>query len=94
MFYVYVLFSQKDCKLYYGFTSNLKLRIIEHNKGLNKSTKNRRPLKLIYYEAFLLEKDARRREIFIKSGRGREIIKKQLSECINAEMAEVVNARV
>ena len=68
MYYVYVLRSEKDSRLYIGFTSNLRQRFENHNKGLNTSTKNRRPLKLIYYEAFENEKDARNKEIFYKSG--------------------------
>jgi len=52
MYYVYVLQSLKDKKLYTGYSSDLKRRIIEHNQGLVASTKNRRPLKLVYYQAF------------------------------------------
>lgn len=78
MYYVYVLKSLKDNKLYTGFTSDLKKRLEYHNKGLNVSTKHRRPLKLIYYEAYINEKDARNREIFLKSGHGREVLKLQI----------------
>jgi len=49
MYYVYVLLSEKDKKQYVGYTKNLKLRFEQHVNGLVKSTKNRRPLKLIYY---------------------------------------------
>lgn len=94
MFYVYVLFSFRDHKLYYGYTTDLRKRINEHNAGLNTSTKNRRPLKLIYYEAYISETDAKRREKFLKTGRGREVLKKHLEDTLNAEMAEVVKARV
>lgn len=82
MFYVYVLKSLKDKNLYYGFTEDLKQRVKFHNLGINASTKHRRPLELIYYEAYIDEKDARKREIFLKSGRGREIIKKQLENSL------------
>ncbi len=68
MFYVYILQSLKDRRLYIGSTSNLKERIKNRNLGLNTSTKYRRPLKLIYYEAFLKRKDALEREKFYKSG--------------------------
>jgi putative endonuclease len=78
MFYVYILQSEKDKKLYIGFTSNLKERVKNHNLGLNLSTKYRIPLKLIYYETYLNEKDARSKERFYKSGRGHELIKKIL----------------
>ena len=78
MFYIYVLISKKDNKFYVGYTDDLKRRIGQHNNGYVESTKHRRPLKLIYYEAYLNEKDARSRESFLKSGKGREIIKKQI----------------
>ena len=51
MHYVYVLKSDKDKKNYVGYAKNLKLRFEEHQKGRVASTKERRPLKLIYYEA-------------------------------------------
>jgi len=75
VFYVYILQSEKDKRLYIGFTSNLKQRVQNHNLGLNSSTQYRKPLKLIYYEAYINEKDAREKERFYKSGRGHEVIK-------------------
>ncbi|NRB51255.1 MAG: GIY-YIG nuclease family protein [Saprospiraceae bacterium] len=60
-FYTYVLFSQKDHKLYIGFTANLEKRVETHNQGLNKSTCPRRPLKLIYFEGHTRKADALRR---------------------------------
>ena len=61
MFYTYVLQSEKDGKKYVGYTKNLKSRFEQHQKGKVKSTKDRRPLKLIYYEACLTEQDALKR---------------------------------
>ena len=66
MFYVYLLKSQKDHKLYIGFAPDLKARLQKHNKGQVFSTKSRRPLELIYYEAYKSEKDARHRERNLK----------------------------
>lgn len=68
MFYVYVLQSIKDKNIYTGFSSNLRQRIKQHISGKVTSTKYRLPLKLIYYEAFLSEKDARKRELYLKGG--------------------------
>ncbi|PIZ61483.1 excinuclease ABC subunit C, partial [Candidatus Shapirobacteria bacterium CG_4_10_14_0_2_um_filter_40_12] len=68
MYYVYVLQSLKDKKLYTGYSSDLKRRIIEHNQGLVASTKNRRPLKLVYYQAFESGADAGKEEKYLKSG--------------------------
>jgi len=78
MYYVYILFSKKDGKLYIGSTSELKKRIEKHNKGYVLSTKNRRSLLLIYYESYLNQRDAKRREIFLKGGKGRAELKIQL----------------
>ena len=66
MFYTYILKSKKDGNLYIGSTTDLKRRFIEYNSGLVKSTKPRRPFKLIYYEDYSAEKDARDREHNLK----------------------------
>lgn len=84
MFYVYILFSEKDKQLYTGFTPNLKSRYNAHTNGYVKATKFRRPLKLIYYEAYDKELDARRREKYLKGGNGRETLKTQLKEVFKA----------
>ena len=78
MYYVYVLKSLKDKKLYTGSTNNLVERLKRHNKGLVEATKYRRPLKLIYYEACLSRKDAMRREIYLKTSWGKRYIKSRL----------------
>ena len=84
MFYIYVLHSKKDDKLYTGFTTDLEKRLKYHNRGLNKSTRDRRPFELIYAEMYLNEKDARKRERFLKSGRGREILREQLKHTLGS----------
>ena len=81
-FFVYILFSLKDKKLYIGYTSNLKARFVEHNSGRVTSTKNRKPLQLIYYEAFTNKDDAKSREVFLKSGFGRSQLKKSLQRTL------------
>jgi putative endonuclease len=58
----------------------LKSRIHKHTKGFVPATKFRRPLKLIYYEAYLNENDAKRREKFLKGGKGHNELKIQLKE--------------
>ena len=62
MHYVYILKSSKDSKLYIGFSSDLRARIAEHGRGNIFATKHRRPLKLVYYEAYDNEEDAKERE--------------------------------
>ena len=78
-FYVYVLLSEKDHQFYTGYTSNLNERMIYHNDGKVQSTKNRRPLKLIYWEGCLNQQDATRRERYLKSGNGKIYLRNRLS---------------
>ena len=78
MYYTYVLLSEQDGKFYTGFTKELKLRFEQHNKGAVESTRNRRPFKLIYYEACLERDDALRREKYLKTHYGKMFIKKRL----------------
>ena len=66
MIYTYVLLSKKDGGFYVGFAKNLKQRFEKHQKGSVETTKNRRPLKLIYYEACLNQEDATRSEKYFK----------------------------
>ena len=79
MYYVYVLKSLKDTKLYTGYTDNLERRLYEHNKGLVESTKNRRPLELLYYEHGGSKEDAVRREGCLKSGKGKRYLRTRLA---------------
>ena len=75
MYYVYAISSRVKNYTYVGFTNNLERRISEHNSGYNVSTKSYRPYKLIYVEAVETSKEAREREKFLKSGKGREFLK-------------------
>lgn len=58
MFYLYVLKSFVDSKLYIGYTNDLSRRLSENNNRQNKSTKLRAPFELVYYEAYKCKKDA------------------------------------
>lgn len=77
-YYTYVLQSKKDGRYYVGFTSNLDERIKSHNEGSVKSTKNRRPLELVYYEACSSKDKAKKRELYFKTGFGRKFLKDRL----------------
>lgn len=66
MFYVYVLKSKKDNRLYIGYTNNLERRIQEHKQKINFSTAKRGPFFLVYYEAFNSQEDATTREKQLK----------------------------
>ena len=76
--YVYVLCSLKDQKLYTGISKNPDKRLVQHNLGMTKSTKGRRPFELIYFEKFESVIEARCREKFLKSGHGREFLKEMI----------------
>ena len=78
MYYTYVLLSEADGNLYTGYTKDLKLRFEQHREGKVTSTKDRRPLKLIYYEACINQEDATRREKYFKTYKGRIFIKSRL----------------
>jgi len=78
MYYTYVLQSTKDNGFYVGFTKDLKLRFEIHSKGLVDSTKHRRPLRLIYYEACQIQEDATKREKYLKTYNGKRFLYNRL----------------
>ncbi|MBF0479482.1 MAG: GIY-YIG nuclease family protein [Candidatus Omnitrophica bacterium] len=78
MFFVYVLLSLKDNNFYIGFSENLETRLKDHYEGRNTSTKARRPLKLIFYEAYQSKEDALRREKYFKTTKGKSTLKLML----------------
>jgi len=62
--------------IYKGITSNLDQRLEYHNKGLSRWTKNRGPFKLIFSREFDNKSEGLKFEKFLKSGKGREFLKK------------------
>ncbi|MBI5728653.1 MAG: GIY-YIG nuclease family protein [Candidatus Magasanikbacteria bacterium] len=82
MYYVYIL-KMSDGQHYTGYTSDLRRRISEHNSGSNTTTSKHLPVKLVFYEAFLNEKDARRREEYFKTDKGKTTIKLMLREYLD-----------
>jgi putative endonuclease len=83
MHYVYVLRSLKDSKFYIGYTENLERRLNEHNDGKVTSTKHRSPFELVYYEACKNQKDALRRERYLKTTYGKRYIKNRIRDALN-----------
>jgi putative endonuclease len=84
MYYVYIIKSRKDSRMYTGYSSDLRQRVAEHNSGKSSYTRNFRPWKLIYYEAFLSEKDAKLREKNLKViPNASTQLKKRLGNSIN-----------
>jgi len=84
MYYVYILRSKRDRNFYVGHTVDLLKRMEHHNKGVVESTRNRRPLELIYYEACIKQKDALRRERYLKTAYGKRYIKNRLKDYLDA----------
>jgi len=81
--YVYILLSLKDNKFYIGSTSDLRQRFAAHKNGLVNATKNRLPMELIFYEAYLDKYDAIRREDYFKSTKGKQTLRNMLKEYLN-----------
>ena len=73
----YVLLSEKDDNFYAGYTKNLKLRFEQHEKGQVESTRDRRPVRLLYYEACLHQNDATKREKYFKTYHGKMFLKRR-----------------
>jgi len=84
MYYVYVLQSKKDRKFYVGYTADLRKRMEHHSRGVVESTRNRRPLELVYYEACVKQQDALHREKYLKTAYGKRYIMNRLKEYVHA----------
>lgn len=80
MFYVYVIQSKVKGRLYVGKTADLKRRLAEHNAGQNTSTKAYMPWDLIFYEAYIKQSDATRREKYLKTTQGKQALKRMLRD--------------
>lgn len=82
MHYVYIL-KDKDGDLYFGYTSDLRKRFWQHNKGQVKSTNPRKPFKLVYYEAYYSENAAKHREYSLKlRGNAYAQLKRRIKSCV------------
>jgi putative endonuclease len=77
-YYIYGLQSELDKNFYTGYTDNIQRRITEHHSGKVKATKFRLPMKLIYWEGCLNQKDASSREKYLKTSWGKRYIKNRL----------------
>jgi len=77
--YVYVL-EGKEKHIYVGITNDLRKRLKEHNNGLNFSTRPYGLWQIIHYEAYRNQKDAERREQYLKTSQGARLLKRMLKE--------------
>lgn len=82
MYFVYVLRSLSNQKLYVGFTEDLQERLATHNRGEVISTKARRPWEMIFYECYFNKADALRREQYLKTTAGKRGLKMMLYETL------------
>ncbi|MBI3405479.1 MAG: GIY-YIG nuclease family protein [Acidobacteria bacterium] len=78
MYFVYVLRSQTNGKLYTGQAKFPVQRLGQHNQGVSKSTRGRGPWEIVYQENYATRLEAIRRERYLKSGKGREELKRIL----------------
>ena len=76
MYFVYILISERDGRTYVGFSDNVKRRLTQHNSGQVTATKHRRPFYIFHLEEFKTTKEAKERELWWKSGSGRNELKK------------------
>lgn len=82
MFYLYILQSLNDKRTYVGHTAHIERRLCEHNSGRVPATKNRQPLEILKVEVYATLSEAKKRELYWKSGAGR----KRLKELFKKEM--------
>lgn len=83
MYYVYILQSLKDKKIYTGSSADLEKRVQEHKSGKVRSTASRLPIKLVYYEAYSSKKDAQAREKYLKGGgKAKATLKEQIKNSL------------
>lgn len=79
-YYVYILYNKSKNYIYIGYSTNLKERYKFHNDGFSKATKPYLPLELIHYEAYRNMIDAKRRELYLKTNKGRITLMTMLKE--------------
>ncbi|MDP1721788.1 MAG: GIY-YIG nuclease family protein [Candidatus Gottesmanbacteria bacterium] len=84
MYYVYLLRSTRDDRIYTGYTHDLKKRVSEYFQGNVHTTLRMGDIKLIYYEAFISEIDAREREGYLKTTKGKRTVKLMLKDTLAA----------
>ncbi|MFC2124229.1 GIY-YIG nuclease family protein [Bacteroidota bacterium] len=77
MFFAYILKSEIVGSHYYGHCTDLNMRLKRHNGGKVRSTKSKRPWRLLYYEEFPTRSEAYKRELFFKSRNGYKFLKEK-----------------
>ena len=73
--YVYVIRSLVRPYIYVGLTKNVEERVGRHNDGRERTTRAYRPFEVVWAEEFESRVEARKREVYLKSGCGKELLK-------------------
>ena len=85
MYYVYILQSKIDNFLYVGYSTDVKKRVLSHNSKKNLSTKNKAPYKLIFCEIYTCKSDAKRREKYFKTTKGKTTLRYMLKDYLKMQ---------
>ena len=83
MYHVYALKSEERNYIYVGLTNDVDRRLLEHNRGYNRTTKPYLPFVLIHQETFETRKEARFREKYLKGGSGKKLLRSLLKFMMN-----------
>src|SRR3989338_3788686 len=91
--YVYILMC-RDRRRYVGSTADLHRRLHAHNAGYVRSTRMRRPVRVVYYEIFGVRAEAVRREQQLKNGKTRKTIIERLISVFDQAKCQGFNSRI
>ena len=80
MYHVYVIRSKSRKYLYIGLSNDLVRRFAQHQEGKSQTTRAYRPFELVYSERFISRLAARKREKYLKSGIGKEWVRRNFSD--------------
>ena len=83
-YFVYVIQSVRDDWIYVGYTTDFKKRITRHNLGHVTSTKIHRPFRMLFLEIYINKADAKRREKYLKTTKGKQTLKTMLIQTLNS----------
>jgi len=81
-YYVYILESEVTGSFYIGQTQDIEGRLEKHNRGYVKSTKSKRPWKLVYTQTVESRSEAVKRERYLKSLHKRGALLKIIAQVV------------
>ncbi len=74
MYQVYILQSERNGSYYVGYSEDAVRRLEQRKAGKVKTTRYRRPYRLVYQEICPTETEARQREYYIKSQKSKKFL--------------------